>query len=156
MVNSGFVRPQDRIVINLAPAELPKQAASFDLPIILGILAGSGQIASDLFERYAVVGELSLEGKTRPTKGALSMAISAAHNVACTASSCRPPVRRKRPSSSIWRSLRSTAWREAVGFFSGELTIDPTPRDWTICSTSIRDTTRISRMCAARRWPSGR
>jgi magnesium chelatase family protein len=78
IVNSGFTRPQDRIVINLAPAELPKQAASFDLPITLGMLAGSGQLESELFERYAVVGELSLEGMTRPVKGALSMAMSAA------------------------------------------------------------------------------
>jgi len=38
LVNSGFTRPRDRIVINLAPAELPKQAASFDLPISLGLL----------------------------------------------------------------------------------------------------------------------
>ena len=44
MVNSGFVRPQDRVVINLAPAELPKNAGSFDLPIAMGILAGSGQL----------------------------------------------------------------------------------------------------------------
>ncbi|HEY2759304.1 MAG TPA: magnesium chelatase domain-containing protein, partial [Pirellulales bacterium] len=50
MVNSGFMRPQDKIVINLAPAELPKNAASFDLPISLGILAGSGQLQSDLFD----------------------------------------------------------------------------------------------------------
>src|SRR3970282_1514018 len=78
IVNSGFLRPQDRVVINLAPAELPKQAASFDLPITLGVLAGSGQLVSDMFERYAVVGELSLEGKTRPVKGALSMAMAAA------------------------------------------------------------------------------
>src|SRR5207253_11485541 len=56
MVNSGFLKPQDRVVINLAPAELPKQAASFDLPITLGILAASGQITSELFEQYAVVG----------------------------------------------------------------------------------------------------
>jgi magnesium chelatase family protein len=78
LVNSGFLKPQDRIVINLAPAELPKQAASFDLPISLGVLAASGQIASDLFDDYAVVGEVSLEGNTRPARGALSMAISAA------------------------------------------------------------------------------
>lgn len=77
-MNSGFTRPQDRIVVNLAPAELPKQAASFDLPITLGILASSGQFSSERFEKYAVVGELSLEGTTRPTRGALSMAITAA------------------------------------------------------------------------------
>jgi magnesium chelatase family protein len=78
LVNSGFQRPQNRVVINLAPAELPKQAASFDLPIALGILAGSGQLLSDRLGDYAVVGELALDGSTRPTRGALSMAIAAA------------------------------------------------------------------------------
>lgn len=78
LVNSGFVRPHDRLVINLAPAELPKQASSFDLPISLGVLVGSGQFSSDLLEQYAVVGELALEGQARPVKGALSMAMSAA------------------------------------------------------------------------------
>src|SRR3954471_6956237 len=78
MANSGFIRPHDRVVINLAPAELPKDAGSFDLPIALGMLAGSGQLASELFEQYAAVGELALEGTTRPVKGALSMAIAAA------------------------------------------------------------------------------
>jgi magnesium chelatase family protein len=79
LVNSGFTRPADRVVINLAPAELPKQAASFDLPISLGMLAASGQLATtDRFSEYAIVGELALDGTTRPTKGALSMAIAAA------------------------------------------------------------------------------
>src|SRR5215813_7099704 len=62
----------------LAPAELPKQAASFDLPITLGLLAASGQIALELFDRYAVVGGLALDGTTRPTRWALSMAMAAA------------------------------------------------------------------------------
>src|SRR5215470_10752563 len=61
LVNSGFMRPQNRVVINLAPAELPKNAASFDLPISLGMLAGSGQIASDKFDKFAAVGELALD-----------------------------------------------------------------------------------------------
>src|SRR5205085_7417573 len=78
MVNSGFVRPQDRVVINLAPAELPKSAGSFDLPIAVGILAGSGQFKSEVLEQYAIVGELALDGSTRPVKGALSMAMAAA------------------------------------------------------------------------------
>jgi len=78
MVNSGFQRPQHRIVINLAPADLPKDAASFDLPIALGILAGSEQIRSQRLAEYAVVGELALDGTTRPAKGALSMAMTAA------------------------------------------------------------------------------
>src|SRR6056297_1408197 len=78
LVNSGFVRPQDRVVINLAPGDLQKQAAGFDLPISLGVLAGSGQLQSERLERYAVMGELALEGQTRPIKGALSVAIEAA------------------------------------------------------------------------------
>ena len=77
IVNSGFQRPADRVVINLAPAELPKQAATFDLPMSLGILIGSGQFQSDKLAEYAVVGELALEGHTRPAKGVLSMAIAA-------------------------------------------------------------------------------
>jgi magnesium chelatase family protein len=78
IVNSGFQRPQTRVVINLAPADLPKDAASFDLPIALGILAASGQVQSELLTRYAVIGELALDGSTRPAKGALSMAMAAA------------------------------------------------------------------------------
>lgn len=78
IVNSGFIRPQDRVVINLAPGDLPKQAPSFDLPVALGVLAGSGQLDAERLEDYAVVGELALEGITRPIKGVLSIAIEAA------------------------------------------------------------------------------
>ena len=67
-------------MINLAPAELPKQAASFDLPMCLGLLAASGQISSEKFDRYAAIGELSLEGQMRPAKGALSMSIAVARH----------------------------------------------------------------------------
>jgi hypothetical protein len=63
--------------LNLAPAEMPKQAATFDLPITLGILAGSGQFSSNRFDDYAVVGELSLDGQLRPVRGILPMAIAA-------------------------------------------------------------------------------
>jgi len=77
IVNSGFVKPQERVVINLAPGDLPKQASSFDLPVALGVLAASGQISLEKFDQYAVVGELSLEGITRSVKGVLSMAIEA-------------------------------------------------------------------------------
>ena len=78
-VNSKFELPDCRVVINLAPAELPKQAASFDLPIALGLLAASGQLPSSLLDDYAVVGELALDGGTRSIKGALSMAMAAAN-----------------------------------------------------------------------------
>ncbi len=77
LVNSGYHRPVDRVVINLSPAELPKEAASFDLPIAIGLLAASGQLPSERFERFAAVGELALEGTVRNVKGALAMAIAA-------------------------------------------------------------------------------
>jgi magnesium chelatase family protein len=127
IINSGFMRTSDRVVINLAPAELPKQAASFDLPITLGILAASGQLESDRFEHFAVVGELSLEGNTRPTRGALSMAISAARQpgvkglVVPSASAAEASVVEEIdviPVSSL---------AEAVGFFEGQLEIAPQP-----------------------------
>lgn len=116
IVNSGFTRPQDRIVVNLAPAELPKQAASFDLPITLGILASSGQFSSERFEKYAVVGELSLEGTTRPTRGALSMAITAARKrllgvVVPTASAMEAAVVEN------MEIIPVASLAEAVGFF---------------------------------------
>ena len=56
LFNSGFAVPRERVVINLAPADLPKQAASFDLPIALGMLAAGGQLESQKLDCYAVVG----------------------------------------------------------------------------------------------------
>ena len=64
LVNSGYSRPVDRIVINLSPADLPKEAASFDLPIALGLLTASGQLESDRFAEYAAVGELANNSST--------------------------------------------------------------------------------------------
>jgi magnesium chelatase family protein len=126
-VNSGFQRPQDRIVINLAPAELPKQAASFDLPITLGLFAGSGQLTSDRFKQYAVFGELALDGSTRPARGALSMAIAAAAQ-----NEVRGLVVPK--SSAVEAAVVEgievigvSTLSEAVAFFAGELEIEPTP-----------------------------
>jgi magnesium chelatase family protein len=124
IVNSGFQRPNDRVVINLAPAELPKQAASFDLPISLGILAASGQLQSELFEEYAAVGELALEGHTRPVKGALSMAMSARDAgwkglLVPTQSAAEAAVVKGIDIIPI------ASLSEAVGFFTGMLDIDP-------------------------------
>lgn len=77
LVNSGYQRPIDRVVINLSPADFPKDAASLDLPIALGMLVASGQLQSELLNDYAVVGELALDGSLRPSKGVLSMAMEA-------------------------------------------------------------------------------
>ena len=78
LVNSGYRRPIDRVVINLAPADLKKDAGGFDLPIALGLLLGSGQASLERPGDFAVVGELALDGETRPIKGVLAMALAAA------------------------------------------------------------------------------
>lgn len=127
LANSGFLRPHDRVVINLAPAELPKQAASFDLPISLGMLAGSGQIASERFADYAVVGELALDGSTRPTRGALSIAMAAAQQpgvkglVVPTSSAAEAAV------VEGLEVIAVDSLTQAVAFYTGEIDIDPTP-----------------------------
>jgi magnesium chelatase family protein len=127
LVNSGFQRPQNRIVINLAPADLPKDAASFDLPIALGILVGSGQVESDRVAEYAVVGELALDGNTRPAKGALSMAITAAKQkgirgmLVPTASAAEAAV------VEGVEVIAIASLSQAVGFLAGEIDIEPTP-----------------------------
>jgi magnesium chelatase family protein len=127
MVNSGFLRPDDRVVINLAPADLPKQAASFDLPITLGMLAGSGQIASELFERYAVVGELALDGSTRPTRGALSMAMAAAEQQGLTGLVVPSASAAEAAVVEGIEVIAVSSLAQAVAFYTGAIEIEPTP-----------------------------
>ncbi len=77
---SGLEFPNNkRITVNLAPADLPKESGRFDLPIALGILAASGQIDAAKLARFEFAGELSLAGELRPVRGALAMALAAAH-----------------------------------------------------------------------------
>ncbi|QJB35204.1 YifB family Mg chelatase-like AAA ATPase [Chitinophaga oryzae] len=73
----GFRMPRTRTVVNMAPAAIRKAGAAYDLPIAIGILGASGKIPADAFERYLLMGELSLDGSVLPVRGALSMAIQA-------------------------------------------------------------------------------
>jgi magnesium chelatase family protein len=77
ILNSHFEFPAQRITINLAPADLPKEGGRFDLAIALGILAASGQIPAAQLDQYECVGELSLGGELRPINGVLPVAIQA-------------------------------------------------------------------------------
>jgi magnesium chelatase family protein len=70
--NSGFRFPPDRILVNLSPAGIRKEGASYDLPIALGILAASGQVSLDGSPPIMVLGELNLAGEVLPVKGVLS------------------------------------------------------------------------------------
>ncbi len=127
MVNSGFQRPQSRVIINLAPADLPKDAASIDLPIALGILVGSGQVGSERLAQYAVVGELALDGSTRPTKGALSMAMAAAEQEGLRGLLVPADSAAEAAVVETIDVIPVASLAQAVGFLSGELDIQPTP-----------------------------
>jgi len=74
---AGFRMPRQKIVVNLAPADIRKEGSAYDLPIAIGILAASGQIPSEELENYFIMGELSLDGAIQPIKGALPIAIQA-------------------------------------------------------------------------------
>jgi magnesium chelatase family protein len=75
LTNSGFRYPNKPVTINLAPANIRKEGAGFDLPIALGILGAMGSITA--LDRHILAGELSLDGTIRPVRGALSMAVCA-------------------------------------------------------------------------------
>jgi magnesium chelatase family protein len=129
LVNSGYQRPVDRVVINLSPAELPKEAASFDLPIALGLLAASSQLHSDRFERFAAVGELALEGTLRTVKGALSMAIAARQQ---GKQGLVVPAANAQEAAVVEgiEVIAVGSLAEAVGFYSGQLDVEPVPFRW--------------------------
>ncbi|MDD5088563.1 MAG: YifB family Mg chelatase-like AAA ATPase, partial [bacterium] len=77
--NSGFVFPQRKITVNLAPADVRKEGSAFDLPMAIGILAASGQVAPQVLTTTALLGELALDGKVRAIRGALPIASSLRH-----------------------------------------------------------------------------
>jgi len=74
---NGYNFPRNRIVINMAPADIRKEGSAYDLPLAIGILAGAGEIDAKLVEQYLIMGELSLDGSLQPVKGALPIAIKA-------------------------------------------------------------------------------
>jgi magnesium chelatase family protein len=70
---ANFKRPDGRVTVNLAPADLPKESGRFDLPIAIGILAASGQVPAKRLAQLEFAGELGLSGELRPIRGALAM-----------------------------------------------------------------------------------
>lgn len=75
---NGFLMPRIKLLVNLAPANIRKSGSAFDLPIAIGILAGSGQIKNlDILKHILIMGELNLDGSILPVRGVLPMAIQA-------------------------------------------------------------------------------
>ncbi len=74
---TGLRMPRQKIVVNLAPADIRKEGSSYDLAIAIGILAASGQIQAERLDEYLIMGEVSLDGGVQPIKGALPVSIQA-------------------------------------------------------------------------------
>lgn len=122
--NSGYQFPVKHITINLAPADIKKEGPVFELPIAIGILIGTEQIKTESINDYAIIGELSLDGRLRPVKGALSMAIK------CRENGLKGLVL---PSENAAEAavvegievIPSQSLIDTVGFLSGQLSIAP-------------------------------
>lgn len=129
LVNSGYRRPSDRIVINLSPADLPKDAAALDLPIALGLLWSDEQISPEPDRDPVFVGELALDGTLRPVKGVLSMALKArdsgkTHIVVPADNAAEAAVVEGIDVISV------AMLPEAVGFLTGLLPLEPVIFSW--------------------------
>jgi magnesium chelatase family protein len=126
LVNLGYQRPSGRTIINLAPADLRKDAGSFDLPIALGLLVATGQLLPEMVDGYATVGELALDGSVRPVKGALSIAMAAAND---GLTRLLGPAANAREAAVVERIqvFGARTLSEAVGLLSGELPAEPMP-----------------------------
>lgn len=74
---SGYKFPRNRIVINMAPADIRKEGSAYDLPLAIGILAAAEELDSSRLDRFVMMGELSLDGSLQPVKGVLPIAIKA-------------------------------------------------------------------------------
>jgi magnesium chelatase family protein len=124
LANLGYDRHAGRTVINLAPADLRKDAGAFDLPIALGLLVATGQLLPEQLRDYATVGELALDGSVRPVKGALSLAMAAA---ARGVPRLLVPAANAREAAVV-RDVAVYAvgsLAEAVGILSGQLPAEP-------------------------------
>jgi magnesium chelatase family protein len=75
--NTGFDFPLKQVIVNLAPADIKKEGSAFDLPIAVGMLIAEGVLSQEQVNGYLIVGELSLDGRVKPVRGALSMAVLA-------------------------------------------------------------------------------
>jgi magnesium chelatase family protein len=75
--NCGYEFPSRRITVNLAPADIKKEGAAFDLPMAIGILAATDVVQKEKLEHYFILGELSLDGQVKPVRGALPISVAA-------------------------------------------------------------------------------
>ena len=123
--NAGFAFPLDRITVNLAPADLRKEGAAFDLPIALGILAATG-LLKPRDEPFVVVGELALDGQIQPVRGTLAVVLACRRRGITTV---LVPAGNRTEAGAVGgvRPLGAATLREAVALLNGETEETPPP-----------------------------
>ncbi|OWK47128.1 YifB family Mg chelatase-like AAA ATPase [Fimbriiglobus ruber] len=124
LANLGYERPKGRTIVNLAPADLKKDAGAFDLPIAMGMLVATRQILPEQANDCAIVGELALDGSVRPVKGCLSVAMAARdHGL----KRMIVPAANAREAAVVSELsvYGVTSLSEAVGLLSGQVDLDP-------------------------------
>jgi len=128
--NSGYTFPDDRITVNLAPADIKKEGTGFDLPMALGILTATRLIPQETVGRYLVMGELSLDGRVKPVKGSLPMALAAArrHHAGIIV-----PLENSNEASVVSgiRVIPVSTFSQVVEFLRGMIRIEPAKTDVT-------------------------
>jgi len=128
ITNLGYRKSTGRTIVNLAPADIKKDAGSFDLPIALGILIATKQLAKESTDDLAFVGELALDGKLRPIKGALSIAMAAQK---AGIKGLMLPESNSQEASVVQGidvfPIHNLS--QAVGILTGAIKLEPTPKD---------------------------
>jgi len=124
--NAGFAFPSDRITVNLAPADLRKEGASFDLPIALGILGATAELDVDELDKFAVVGELALNGQIQPVRGVLAVGLACRRRGVNT---LLVPVDNYHEATAVknLRVLPAATLRDAVGLIKGAVPAPTVP-----------------------------
>lgn len=128
IVNCGYAPPDSRTTVNLAPADVRKEGPSLDLPIALGMLFATQGVLPESVKRYVIVGELALDGRTRPIRGALSMAMKA-RELGFTGILVPQANAREAAVVEGLDVYAIGSLTEAVGFLTEQLTIEPTVMD---------------------------
>jgi len=126
--NSGYAWPQYKTVVNLAPADVKKEGPAFDLPIALGMIFAGGEGTPQRAEEFLIAGELALDGRVRPIKGALSMALLAKERgvrglIVPQDNACEAAV------VDDLEVIGIGTLAEAVGFLNDQLPLEPTVID---------------------------
>ncbi|MEJ0056688.1 MAG: YifB family Mg chelatase-like AAA ATPase [Bacteroidota bacterium] len=121
---AGYFVPRNKVIINLAPADIRKEGSSYDLPMALCILEASAQIHAEGLQEYLIMGELSLEGNLRPIKGVLPIAIQASKE---KFKGLILPKENAKEAAIVGgiNILGVETLREAIGLIEGSLKIEP-------------------------------